>query len=74
MNEVEAYALALRKRRLSKQLQQLSFSLSKIESRYDIELLDKDHLLALCSGYDAMFNESIELLNELQNETSKGKK
>jgi hypothetical protein len=68
MNEVQAYSRAYEKNRLSKRLQQISYSLSKLEQRFRIDDLSTDELISLIASYDIIFRESIELLTELQND------
>lgn len=65
MNQIEAYTKAHSAKRISKRIQQLSYSLNKLELRFDIEDLEVEDLVKLITAYNEIFNELKELTNEI---------
>ena len=68
MNEIQAYTQVHKSKRISKRIQQLSFSLNKIEQRFDVEELQGDDLIKLAEAYAQIFKEIEEINNEIKNE------
>lgn len=65
MNHFQNYDKALQQRRISKQIQQLSWSLNKVEQRFNIDKLTPDELPDLIKFYNQAFNELISISNEI---------
>lgn len=69
MNHIEIYSNVLRMRSKFKRVQQLSWNVSKIEQKFDVENIeDDDELKALYEAYVSLINELELIYNELQNE------
>lgn len=70
MNRIQAYAEAHKARRISKRIQQLSWTLNKIEMRFEIEELEGEDLQKLVEAYNEIFKELMLIINELNNENT----
>lgn len=68
--KLTTYQKALERRKISRQIQQLSWALNKIESKFNIDDLDDNSLKQLINIYDRAFQdiqeitEAIELLQD----------
>jgi hypothetical protein len=72
MNEIQVYSRLLRLRAIFKRIQQLSWNLSKIEQKYDLDQLGEKDLIALVDTYTQYTDELKNIYDELINEqTSK---
>ncbi len=75
MNRIEIYSNVLRIRSKFKRVQQLSWNVSKIEQKFDVENIeDDDELKALYEAYLSLIDELELTYNELKNEGPKNKK
>lgn len=74
MNHIKAYSDILRIRTKFKRLQQLSWTLSKLEQQYNIDNLDPKELNLLYDTYKSMTGELYLIYDELQDEGTKNKK
>ena len=74
MNHIKSYSKILKIRTKFKRLQQLSWSLSKIEQNYDIDSLDPEELELLYETYTSMVDELYLIYDELKDEGTKNKK
>jgi hypothetical protein len=68
MNHIQAYSNILKIRTKFKRLQQLSWTLSKLEQQYDIDRLDPKELELLYSTYVDMVDELYLIYDELKDE------
>ena len=72
MNRIEIYSTVLRIRSKFKRVQQLSWNVSKIEQKFDVENIeDDDELKALYEAYLSLIDELELTYNELKNEKAK---
>jgi len=72
MNRIEIYSNVLRIRSKFKRVQQLSWNVSKIEQKFDVENIeDDDELKALYEAYLSLIDELELTYNELKNEKAK---
>lgn len=71
-NNVKHYASMLVQRRLSRRIQELSFNLSLIEQEFNIRDLSPADISQLKQSYNQLFNELIELSNEVKKHISGG--
>lgn len=67
MNKVEKYADLLCLRTSLKKIQQLSWVISKLDNRYDINSLRDKEIDALREAYLSFVPDVKEILDELQN-------
>lgn len=71
MNHIETYSNVLRIRSKFKRVQQLSWNVSKLEQKFDVENIeDDDELEALYKAYISLIGELELTYNELKNEKS----
>jgi hypothetical protein len=68
MNHIEIYSNVLRIRSKFKRVQQISWNVSKIEQKFDIENIEDDELEALYEAYLSLIEELELTYNELKNE------
>lgn len=69
MNHIETYSNVLRIRSKFKRVQQLSWNVSKLEQKFDVENIeDDDELEALYKAYVSLIGELELTYNELKNE------
>lgn len=69
MNEIELYHKASEFRKISKRIQQISYSLNQLEKRFNLDnLSDPADILALIKAYEDNLNELILFINEIKNE------
>ena len=72
MNRIKIYSNVLRIRSKFKRVQQLSWNVSKIEQKFDVENIeDDDELKALYEAYLSLIDELELTYNELKNEKAK---
>ncbi len=75
MNHIEIYSNVLRIRSKFKRVQQLSWNVSKIEQKFDVENIENDdELEALYKAYLSLIEELELTYNELKNERPNNKK
>lgn len=71
MNHIEVYSNVLRIRSKFKRVQQLSWNISKLEQKFDVENIEDDsELEALYKAYVSLIGELELTYNELKNEQS----
>ena len=73
MNHIQAYSDILRIRTKFKRLQQLSWTLSKLEQQYNIDDLDPNELNLLYDTYKSLTGELYLIYDELQDERKSNK-
>lgn len=73
MNHIKAYSKILRIRTKFKRLQQLSWTLSKLEQNYNIDKLKPEELELLYETYIGMVDELYLIYDELKDEGTKNK-
>jgi hypothetical protein len=73
MNHIQAYSNILKIRTKFKRLQQLSWTLSKLEQQYDIDRLEPKELKLLHQPYVDMVDELYLIYDELKDEGTKNK-
>lgn len=71
MNEIRNYSRLLRIRSIFKRVQQLSWNLNKVESKYNPDSLDANGQTALLETYLAYIDELRLIYDELKNERDK---
>ena len=74
MNHIKAYSNILKIRTKFKRLQQLSWTLSKLEQQYNIDNLEPKELELLHGTYVSMVDELYLIYDELKDEGTKNKK
>lgn len=69
MNDIDIYHKASELRKVSKRIQQISYSLNQLEKRFNLDNLQESaDILALIRAYEDNLNELILFINELKNE------
>lgn len=75
MNHIEIYSNVLRIRSKFKRVQQISWNVSKLEQKFDVENIEDDRELeALYQAYLSLIKELELTYNELKNEQKQEKK
>lgn len=66
MNEIELYHRASELRKISKRIQQISYSLNQLEKRFNLDNLeDQDAIKSLIKAYEDNLNELLLFINEI---------
>ena len=68
MNQIQAYSDILQLRTTFKRLQQLSWTISKLEQKYDIDALNEEELIQLAGVYRGYTSELQSIYDELKDE------
>lgn len=66
MNNIKLFGKAQQLKRISKRIQQLSYSLNKIEQRFELETLEDKELYDLVEIYLQTLNELKIIFNEIK--------
>lgn len=69
-NHIAEYTRALKFRYTFKKIQQLSWTISKIEQRFNLENMNNNDLIVLNKTYQDLGKELISISNELNNENT----
>ena len=69
MNQMQAYSDILQLRTTFKRLQQLSWTISKLEQKYDIGTLNESELIQLADVYRGYTSELQSIYDELNDES-----
>lgn len=65
MNKIASYSLYLKYRIYFKRIQQLSWSVNKMETRFDSDNLNEEELESMISAYEDRLKEAKSILNDL---------
>lgn len=66
MNDIQAYSKAHLLKRISKRIQQLSYSLNRIEQKFDLEILEGQDLYNLIQTYEQILNELNDIYGDIK--------
>jgi len=69
MSKIARYSKILQYRNIFKKIQQLSWTISKLEQRFDIDQLNEQELKDLLETYNSFTPQLFNILDELKDES-----